>query len=190
MSPKLDVEALAEQLKPLNGLTEKLVASKGQATFTRKEVKSGKLAAMAVLSSITPLNQAGNPINPIDARIATQLRANSDTAKQAIRTIASQKIPSPLDYYDIYHQMLEDSGIMVNGLPDPLQMGELVEKVMAKDKISPFDPMIEKAICSGCSHCLACEGCGVCIYCIPAAVIALGAASTAAGTLGAIGSFF
>ncbi len=193
MSPKPNLEALAEQLKPINELTEKLVVSKGNATFTREEVKRGKQAARAVLANITLLNRAGNPTNPIDARVAAHIRANNDTIKQAIQTITSEKTPTPLNYYDIYHQVLQDSGLMTNALPDPQQLRELTEKVEASDRISPFDEKILKAAssCPRCDACYSCGGCASCILCVTGiGSAALAATSTVGGALGAIGHFF
>lgn len=187
-----DLKAVQPQLDTLSDAVKKLVDGKGKATSTPTEAKKIKAAANAVLSKVTKLNKAGKPTNPIDAAIASTLKANSKTIVSDIRAVAAKRTPSPLDYYATYYKVLRDSGLLSNGLPEPGQLGVIATAIERKAGGSIFGGAggVYASICDACVVCAACSGCSACSVCSIGGVYATAVVGATTGLIGAAADWF
>jgi hypothetical protein len=170
-----------QQLNLANQYLDKLATGKGPSEFSEAEIQEFKAAATDLLTNFGPMNRVGNFADSIDGEISRRIQSKEQTVRTDIQAAVRRGEPTPLDYYEIYTKVLQDSGLIINSLPDPATMRELNSRIRASGGTSPLDarrlilPVTGVGACDACIICNGCSACGLCGTCTVSLVMALAA---------------
>jgi hypothetical protein len=151
-------------LAVINEYIDKVLSEKGEACFSIEEAGKVKNAAKTIVNSIAKTDIDGNYMNAIDGEIVNTVMANREFIVEEITSLMKGEKPSPLDYYNIYCKVLDDSGLLSKSTIDPLLLRELVNSTggYAEDfslVAANRDPCKACGLCTGCTLCAACTAC-------------------------------
>jgi hypothetical protein len=183
-----------EQLRVAEQYTDRLVAERDRAAFTEREISQAQTAVKNLLARFGPLDQSGNFTDSIDGQITRRIQDKAETVKADIQAAMRSGRPTPLDYYEIYTKVLQDSGLTSNTLVDPDTMRQLDSRIRAAASDAQIDArsiFVLGGPCDVCNLCNACGGCGFCALCAPTGVGVIGALglSGTTGLAGTAGAF-
>lgn len=173
-------------LSVINAYIDKLRSEQGQACFSVEEANDVKQAARTVVGALTKTDVDGNPVLPIDVELARTVMARRDLIIEEITELMKGDKPSPLDYYDIYCKVLDDSGLITSYLVDPSMLRELVTSTGGYTE--DFSIVAGNADpCKACGLCTACTFCAACTACLITGVwgvVGTGVVGATSGTVG------
>jgi hypothetical protein len=173
-------------LAVINDFIDKLRNEREEGCFSVEEANDVKQAARTVVGALTKTDVDGNPMLPIDVELAKTVMAQRDFIVGEITELLKGDKPSPLDYYDIYCKVLEDSGLISSSMVDPSLLRKLV--TATGGYTADFNLVAGKADpCKACGLCTACTFCAACTACLITGiwgVVGTGAVGATSGTVG------
>lgn len=180
MTPRMSKQVMRKVL-----LAQKLACKyadpKKRKKITKKDKEKLEKKALEVIATYAgKLDSKKLPKNPVDRAIAKAMLDNKEKVLNLIDHKTTEgALPSSLDYYAVYYEIMKDSGLLWSGLLDPDTLAQL-----ERWRISERD-----LLCDSCNHCLGCVACLTCLFCITGAgTVAVSLAVFLSGSGAATGS--
>jgi hypothetical protein len=181
-------EDLEREIDEVQEQARRMARGGPEARLTDAEVERANALSRRVIETFTQVDSEGNPINEIDRAILSALAAREEEISAEIKALNTEGDPEPLDYYEIYHRVLRDSGFMASSLPEPSSLRELIEQTGGAEATMRQGAAKLAASCDACANCQACTLCTACSLCQPAFPAAAVAGTNGTGlTAGAVG---
>jgi hypothetical protein len=162
-----------------------------RAAFSPPEIREIKRLLDAILGGIADTDEAGNFRNKMDRAIEVELYENRGVVASRIESVPAQDPVSSLDYYEIYYEVLANSGLVGKAMPEPAILRELMEETGGFSEEARFGEfeLIAQSRCNACSVCGICGACGACSWCKLSFIKGTVGSGGLGGAVGAAGTF-
>ncbi len=167
------------------------IAEEGDmAAYSPPEIRELKRLLDAIMGEIADTDAAGNFQNKLDRAIEVELHENREMVTSRIESVRAQDADSSLDYYEIYYEVLANSGLIGNAMLQPTILRELIEEtggLSEEGRFGEFE-LIAQSRCNACGICGVCGVCGACNFCKISLIKGTAGAGGLTGAGGAIGT--